>query len=102
VIEFDDDTRRLAERRAGHRCEVGLFGCGHNVGQYHHRRMKSQGGTGTLANCVACCLRCHAAIHANPDWAYRHGLLVRSWADPADVPVTAGCGLACQQDHASQ
>jgi hypothetical protein len=30
-----------------------------------------------MENLVGVCLECHARIHANPDWSYKHGWLLR-------------------------
>jgi hypothetical protein len=38
-------------------------------------------------NLLDVCHSCHATIHARPAASYAAGLMVHSWADPADVPV---------------
>ena len=53
----------------------------------HHRKMRSQGGGGHPANILQITPDLHAWIHENPEVAYRHGLLVHSYDDPADVPI---------------
>jgi hypothetical protein len=57
----------------------------------HHRKLRSQGDMGTLDNGVSLCgsgtTGCHGWVHAHPAAAYRLGLLVHSWDDPAQVPV---------------
>jgi 5-methylcytosine-specific restriction endonuclease McrA len=54
----------------------------------HHRRLRSQGGRHEPANLLHIHgVPCHLDIHLNPDRSYALGHLVRSWADPADVPV---------------
>lgn len=58
----------------------------------HHRLMKSAGGPNTLVNCLPVCARCHERIHRAGDAAYDAGWLVRSWLDPADVPVLTSSG----------
>lgn len=90
-------------RRA--RCEPQIPGvCVFRNEHAHHRRMRSQRGRTDLDNLLATCNRCHWAIHNPPPhaaerWAYRHGLLVPSWLDPADVPPYLGCPLTCTTDH---
>ena len=39
----------------------------------------------------------HGLIHANPDWSYRHGLLLRG-KDSPDLLIV-GCPLSCLIDH---
>src|SRR6266571_3836115 len=76
--------------RAGGRCEACGFAA---VGKMslHHRKMRSQGGQHTVENLLYVhdgeTDDCHAAIHRYPRAAYLCGLLVRSWLDPADIPV---------------
>lgn len=53
----------------------------------HHRKLRSQGGTDDEANIMLVTPEQHAWIHANPEKAYELGWLVKSWQDPAEVPV---------------
>lgn len=53
----------------------------------HHRLMRSAGGPDTAINCLPLCFTAHEAVHLGGDGSYDRGLLVRSWLDPADVPV---------------
>ena len=54
--------------------------------------MRSQGGKDSLTNLIALHHSCHNlatnSVHLNPGDSYDKGLLVRSWADPKDVPIT--------------
>lgn len=90
-------------RRA--RCEAQIPGvCTMRNEHAHHRRMRSQRGRTDLDNLIALCNRCHWVIHNPPPaaaerWAYRHGLLVPSWLDPAAVPTIVGHELTCPIDH---
>jgi 5-methylcytosine-specific restriction endonuclease McrA len=91
---------QAVKRRSRGRCER----CGTAPAtQLHHRRLRSQGGRNTLENLVDLCAPCHNAsadaIHANVDWAHRHGWIVPSWQDPADVEPVVGCLLDCAVDH---
>lgn len=58
----------------------------------HHRKLRSQGGEDSLTNLIALCHACHNlatnSVHLNPGKSYDKGLLVHSWDDPADVPIT--------------
>jgi hypothetical protein len=58
----------------------------------HHRKLRSAGGEHSEINLLAVHHRCHNghtnSIHARPERSYRLGHIVRSWQDPADVPVT--------------
>jgi len=53
----------------------------------HHRKLRSQGGEHTEANLLWVHDSCHTAIHQYPRAAYLCGLLVRSYLDPANIPV---------------
>ncbi len=77
--------RKQVWARSGYNCECG---CGRLASMIHHRRLRSQGGRHELANLLHLNYLCHADIHANPERSYALGMLVHSWADPADVPVT--------------
>lgn len=73
--------------------------CRHAIEEFHHRKMRSQSGKGTTANCLPLCTRHHNMIHKHPDWSYRHGLLVRATADPKEISVHPECSLKCTHDH---
>jgi hypothetical protein len=102
LVEFGEDVRSTVRRRAFGRCEVKAPGCRDGIHHYHHRLLRSHGGSGTLENCLGVCGPCHATIHANPDWAYRHGLLVRAFNQPDAVNWFNGCGPGCDENHAGQ
>jgi hypothetical protein len=72
--------------RAAGACEACRFALGEK-GHLHHRKLRSQGGKHTVENLIHVHDRCHVEIHARPELAYSLGLMVRSWLDPADVPV---------------
>ncbi|WP_010120190.1 HNH endonuclease [Corynebacterium nuruki] len=55
--------------------------------QLHHRQLRKQGGEHTTDNLVAICASCHSWIHAHPRWAYRAGLLVKSFNTPVFPPA---------------
>jgi hypothetical protein len=65
----------------------------------HHRLLRSQGGQNTVENLLHVSHETHRLIHDQPSWAYRHGLLLRSWQDPAVYLPHVGCPLGCPLDH---
>lgn len=83
-------VRRAVHERDGDRCVC----CGRSGDlQVHHRRPRAMGGTVLLdtngqANLILLCASCHAKVESERDWAREHGLLVRQYATPADVPLT--------------
>lgn len=57
------------------RCEI----CNeHPATERHHKLRRSQGGTDDQSNTLDLCGPDHARIHANPEWAYEMGYLIRS------------------------
>lgn len=84
----DKATVEALFERSHERCER----CGGMGEQIHHRRARGMGGsrlgdTNALQNLVHICAPCHAFIESNREWAYEYGWLVRSHADPAEVPI---------------
>jgi 5-methylcytosine-specific restriction endonuclease McrA len=75
--------------RANGACEACRFPLSDWDAHIHHRKLRSQGGEHTEANLLYVHNYCHEAIHSSKlsGVAYDFGLLVRSWLDPADVPV---------------
>jgi len=92
---FSEKTKTRALNRFNRHCAL----CERRTVVYHHRQMRSQQGPGTFENCLPVCQYHHRQIHDHPDWATRHGLLVRSWDDPRHVRVFHHCPIACTQDH---
>lgn len=71
---FPHEVRAEVYWRAGGFCER----CGRApIAVYHHRRLRSQGGLGTLDNAAGLCDPCHVHIHANPAESYEAGWLIR-------------------------
>ncbi len=54
----------------------------------HHRKLRKHGGADSLINLVAIHHDCHHTVHMNPAASYKRGLLVKSWQDPQDIPIT--------------
>lgn len=92
-------ARADVSTRSGGWCEARIAGfCEGRASQMHHRVRRSQGGTDSPAILVDLCRACHHdAIHQHPDWASRHGWLIRSGEVPWGPVV--GCGLDCVVDH---
>lgn len=69
-------------QRSGGLCEVRAEGCTGQAQHFHHRRLRSQGGSHEPDLIAHCCAHCHlVAIHGNPAWAYAHGWLIRTGED---------------------
>ena len=86
---FDHRVSQEILYRSRLNCEVRLEGCEGRGRHLHHRKLRSQGGPDTVENGLHVCTPCHHAIHTDPDVEpYDRGLLVHSWADPVDIPVT--------------
>ena len=95
VTDWQQLRQDLWFRQAG-RCGV----CGRDLagdGAAHHRRARSQGGTHTLDNLILLHTACHRQVHANPLWARGHGMIVPSWADPADRPPVTCDDPTCKE-----
>jgi hypothetical protein len=64
----------------------------------HHRKLRSHGRDDSLTNLVALHHMCHNlatdSVHLSPGPAYERGLMVRSWEDPAQVPLILRDGVA--------
>jgi hypothetical protein len=91
-------ARSAVIARSGGRCELRVAAnCARIVHHVHHIRRRSQGGGDDADNLLGVCSPCHDYVHAHPDWAQRHGALVRT-GDP-HIWVIAGCGPDCEVDH---
>ena len=101
-LDFSTATKELISERAFSRCEVASVGCRGGIHHFHHRRLRAQGGSGTEANGLAVCGPCHTLIHMNPDWSYRHGLLVRAYEKAETVASYLGCATNCEENHTGQ
>jgi 5-methylcytosine-specific restriction endonuclease McrA len=83
------DRKALYERCKGY-CEK----CGGALPEgwaAHHRKLRSQGGKDTLDNVVALHHECHnlgtKSVHLNPKQSYEDGFMVKSWANPDEMPL---------------
>jgi len=84
---FDEKVSQEIMYRSRLNCEARLEGCDGRGRHLHHRKLRRHGNH-TAANGLHVCPICHDQIHANPAMSYERGLLVHSWADPVDIPVT--------------
>jgi len=68
----------------------------------HHRQLRSRGGKNVLSNLISLCgsgtTGCHGWAHAHITEATNLGLIVASWADPAETPVRTWHGLVLLTD----
>jgi len=78
------EVREAVTERAKGLCEVTLPGCLVRLQHLHHKLSRAQGGRHVADNLAGCCMSCHGKIHANPEWAYRHGWLIRGQAAPEE------------------
>lgn len=92
------EPTRLVKQLVDLRDQQSCVMCGVSLavayGSRHHRKRRSQASrteVHTPANLLLMCgsgsSGCHGWVHAHPAWAYEHGFLVHSWADPLTVPV---------------
>lgn len=98
-VAFPEKVKNEVARRYRMRCALGLPGCSGLIQEFHHRRLRSQGGLGLEENCLPLCLHCHGTAHSRRDWAHRHGIIVSSQRDPAEVGVYTRCDLDCLEEH---
>lgn len=96
----EKEARRLVRERSGGLCEV----CGvRPATNYQHRKNRSQGGQWSAVNGLDVCgsgtTGCHGRIHHSPAAAYEAGWSVKSWEDPAVVPVRTTRGLVLLDDE---
>ena len=79
--------RQAVYDRAEGLCEVMIPKvCDFRGCQYHHRKMRSQGGEHSEENGLWACRSCHSYIHLNPAWSYERGLLIHGWDEVSWPP----------------
>jgi hypothetical protein len=85
------EMREIVYSRCRGYCEK----CGNQLPEgwaLHHRKLKSRGGKDEIANFVALHHSCHNmatdSVHFNPEKAEQTGLMVPSWQDPSECPLT--------------
>ena len=86
-----DEIRDLVFSRCKGYCEK----CGKRLPEswaLHHRKLRSRGGKDEVANLVALHHGCHNldtdSVHFNPAQARDRGLVVGSWENPSECPLT--------------
>lgn len=92
------NVRARVRDRSGGFCEARLPGCEGRAMHVHHRKLRRHGDERVEA-LLDVCFRCHDLIHKIGGEAYKRGLLVRSYDDPAMVPVVAGDENVHQHDE---
>lgn len=71
-------ARAEVRGRAKGWCEIRVSGvCAGRGSQAHHKLRRSQGGPDVADNLAWTCEPCHRFVHANPEWAYALGWLLR-------------------------
>jgi hypothetical protein len=90
-----DSLREMVYARCVGYCEK----CGGRLPEswaLHHRQLKSRGGKDVVENLVALHHGCHNldtdSVHFNPSHAQDKGLMVGSWQDPSECPLTLPSG----------
>jgi hypothetical protein len=97
--------------RSGGYCEK----CGGSLGDNwaaHHRLLRKHGGKDEIVNLLALHHECHNlgtnSVHLNPAKSYEAGYLVKSWDNPATMPILLPDGKRkcltedgkyCEHDH---
>lgn len=77
--------KELVKERSGGHCEGRTVVCQGRASTVHHRKLRKQGGTHHPWNLLHLCHPCHQMVHAEPEYAYSRGLMVRSWQDPRAI-----------------
>ncbi|WQY99759.1 hypothetical protein [Microbacterium phage MO526] len=101
-VEFTAAARRAIAERDLERCAR----CGRPLGpgaNAHHRKLRSRGGLGNVANGVLLCgsgtTGCHGWAHREVEKATAEGFIVSRWADPADVRMLTWRGWIAVDDE---
>lgn len=95
------EGRALVEARDAGTCVLcGKPGEGLN---WHHRKLRSQGGDWSASNGILLCgsgsVGCHGRVHGNPREAYDYGWMVPGGRDPAEYPVLSWRWLSGTPDR---
>ena len=89
---FPEEVRMSVRRRSGGRCETHSRACTGEAHHFHHRKLRRHKDHSAV-NCLHVCTSCHRYIHdVMGEAAYLMGWLVRSFEDPAEIPVRKGEG----------
>ncbi len=85
-----NEARKLVKQRSGGQCEIRMLGCFGEGTDWHHRKLRSQGGPWHVQNGLQACRFCHGCVtNTNGHRAEyeANGWLVRRHEDPAAVEV---------------
>lgn len=100
--DFPPAARRAIAERDLERCAR----CGRPLGpgaNAHHRKLRSRGGVGNIANGVLLCgsgtTGCHGWAHREIAKATEHGYVVSRWGDERDVPMLTWRGWITVDDE---
>lgn len=80
------EARRAVQARCNGRCEIGLRDCRGAMTGVHHRRLRRHGDH-QPESLLAACNNCHEWVQTHPRVSYAMGWMVKSYEDPAVVPV---------------
>ena len=72
-------AKRQVRARSRGVCEAAAKVCTGTAVYFHHRKMRSAGGSHSAVNGLDVCLPCHDWIHGHPEASYERGLLLHSW-----------------------
>lgn len=72
-VEFLPHVKQEAAFRHHNHC--GFPGCKRAIQTYHHILRRSQGGKGTVGNCLPLCHEDHRYIHDHPAESFENGWL---------------------------
>lgn len=85
-----NEARRLVKARSGGFCEIHMMGCYNLATDWHHRKLRSQGGKWEAVNGLHACRFCHEAVtntRGHRKEYETNGWLVSRESDPASTEV---------------
>ena len=95
--------RDLLWLRCGGWCEKCGLSLDQNTADFHHRKLRSQGGQDTAENGILVHHRCHIqhknSIHDNPKKSVEMGWIVPSWEKPEVCRLTLPNGESVRLTH---
>jgi len=85
-----NEARRLVKARSDGFCEIRMLGCFGQALDWHHRKLRSQGGKWEAVNGLHACRYCHEAVTNTRGHRAEYeanGWLVKRDGDPASTEV---------------